>query len=175
MQVMMAMLGRPPEHALLGRALGQEGEHELERAAGRVGAMREIAMIAGADGEHPQPIERDAERDRLPGDAGPDRRDAGEMHQHERDGGRIDDVAVIVVVGVARSAAARGGHGFIRCSLGAIERHERGSPGGAFQWTAACAFTARPQSQPALTEQRLRFQAFILEAFIPWRRSRGHW
>ena len=59
--------------------------------------MREIAMIAGADGKHAQPIERDADRDRLPGDAGPDRRDAGEMHQHERDRGRIDDVAMGVV------------------------------------------------------------------------------
>src|SRR6266568_3450075 len=34
-----------------------------------------------------------------------------------------------------------------------------GPTDGAWQWTAACAFTARPQSQPALTEVRLCFQA----------------
>src|SRR5262249_2524946 len=112
--------------------------------------MREIAMIASPDREDAQPIEHDADRDRLPGDAGPDRRRAGEMHEHEWDRGRIDDVAVLVVVSVAGRAGARCGPGFVRCCVGAIERHERGSPGpkgqrgGAWQWTAACACTACP-------------------------------
>src|SRR5437867_3536989 len=52
MQVMMAVLGRPPQYALLGGALRQQGENELERAAGRVSAMREVAMITGANGKH---------------------------------------------------------------------------------------------------------------------------
>src|SRR5262245_25208401 len=97
-QVMMAVLGGPPQHALLRGALRQQGKNELEGAAGREGAMREVAMIAGPDGEDAQPIEHEANGNRLPSDAGPDRRRAGEMHQHEGDGGGIDDVAV----GVAR-------------------------------------------------------------------------
>src|SRR5205085_8051382 len=110
----------------------------LEGAAGRERTMREIAMIAGADGEHAQPIERDADRDRLPGDAGPDRGHTGEMHQHERDGGWINDVAVLIVTSIARRAPARGGQGFVHCSIGGIKRHARvsGPTGGAWQWTA---------------------------------------
>ena len=39
MQMMVAMLGRPPQHALLGRGLAGEGQQELERAAGGVRAV----------------------------------------------------------------------------------------------------------------------------------------
>ena len=35
-----------------------------------------IAMVAGGDREHAQPVETNAKRERLPGHAGPDRRDA---------------------------------------------------------------------------------------------------
>src|SRR4029434_6986514 len=66
MQVMVAVLGGPPQHALLGGALRQQGENELECAAGRKGAMREVAMIAGPDGEDAPPIEHDADRHLLP-------------------------------------------------------------------------------------------------------------
>src|SRR5262249_5764665 len=56
------------------------------------------------DAEDAQPVERDAERDRGPADAGPERRQAGEMHQHERDGRRIHDVVVLVLASrIARS------------------------------------------------------------------------
>ena len=41
---------------------------------------------------------------RLPGDAGPDRREAGEMDQHEGNGRRIDDVVMLVA---GRGARAR--------------------------------------------------------------------
>ena len=51
MQMMVAVLGRPPQHALLHGALREEGEDELEDAAGRIGAVREVAVIAGADRE----------------------------------------------------------------------------------------------------------------------------
>jgi hypothetical protein len=33
-EVVVAVLGGPPQHALLGRGLGQERQHELEGAAG---------------------------------------------------------------------------------------------------------------------------------------------
>ena len=115
------MLGGPPQHALLRRRLRKHREHELEYAAGRIGAMREVAMVAGADTEHAQPIERYANRDRLPRDAGPERRDAGEVHQHEWDRRRIDDVAMdVVVIGMGIVARRR----FIPGGVGGIERHE---------------------------------------------------
>ena len=76
MQMVMAVLGGPPDDALLRGGLGQERKDELKRSARRIGAVREIAMIAGADGEDAQPIERDAKDQRLQGDAGPDRREA---------------------------------------------------------------------------------------------------
>ena len=63
-QVVLAVLGRPPEHALLRRALGEAGEHELAGAAGLEGAVREVAVVAGADAEHAQPVEGDAQRRR---------------------------------------------------------------------------------------------------------------
>ena len=94
MQVMVPMLGRPPQHALLRGALRQDREHELEGAAGRIGAVREIAVIARADREDAQPVEHHADDHRLPGDAGPDRREAGEMDQHERHCRRVHDVVV---------------------------------------------------------------------------------
>src|SRR5262249_60841699 len=84
-EVMVSVLGGPPQHALLRRALRQNREQELERAAGRIGAMREVTVIAGADREDAQPVEPDAEKDRGPRDASPERREAGEMYQHERD------------------------------------------------------------------------------------------
>ncbi len=93
-QVMMPMLGGPPQHALLRRRLRQHREHELECAAGREGAMGEIAVIAGADREDPQPVEHEADRDRRPGNTGPDGGDAGDVHEDEGNGGRIDDVVV---------------------------------------------------------------------------------
>ena len=59
-QMVPAVLGGPPEHAALGRALGEAGEHELAGAAGLEGAVREVAVVAGADAEHAQQVERDA-------------------------------------------------------------------------------------------------------------------
>src|SRR5271156_2651188 len=51
--VMMAVVSGPPEDAFLGGGHGHEGDYELEYAAGFVGAMRKIAVIAGCDPEHP--------------------------------------------------------------------------------------------------------------------------
>ena len=55
-EMVMSVLGRPPEHALLCGALRKAGEHELEDAPRFIGTVREIPMIAGADREHaPRP------------------------------------------------------------------------------------------------------------------------
>src|ERR1700719_3443434 len=51
--VMMTVVGRPPEDAFLGGGHGHKGDYELEYAAGFVGAMRKIPVIAGGDPEHP--------------------------------------------------------------------------------------------------------------------------
>ena len=56
-------------------------------------------MIAGADREDPQPIKPNAGRDRAPGNAGPDRREADEMDDDEGNSGRINDVVVTAVRG----------------------------------------------------------------------------
>jgi hypothetical protein len=52
-QMVVPMFGCPPQHTLLGAALGKAGENELEHAARCIGAVREIAMIASRDPEHP--------------------------------------------------------------------------------------------------------------------------
>src|SRR5215813_14563414 len=82
--------------------------------------MREVTMIAGADSEDAQPIEHEADGNGLPGDAGPDRCRAGEMHQHEGYRGWINDIAV----GVARFLVGRGDLRHGRVAI--IERHEYG-------------------------------------------------
>ena len=94
MKMMMAVLGRPPENALLGGGLGQEREQELERAARGVSPMRKVAVVTRADGEHPQPVESDGDRRRLPGHAGPNCGKAREVKEDEGDSGRIEDIVV---------------------------------------------------------------------------------
>jgi hypothetical protein len=81
--MVMAVFRRPPLHALLRRTLRHRGEHKLEHTAGRIRPMREVAMVPGADGEHARPIEDHGNRDRLPGDAGPEGTKTGEVHQNE--------------------------------------------------------------------------------------------
>ena len=91
-EMVLAMLGRPPEDALLRRALRNNSEDELESPARFVGAVRKITVVASANGENAQPVERDAKNDRPGGHSGPDRGKADKMHKHERSCRRIDDV-----------------------------------------------------------------------------------
>ena len=81
MQMVVPMFGGPPQHALLGGALREKREDELKHPAGRIGAVREIAMISGLIANIRNQYSDDAYGDRLPGHAGPDRRDAAEMDQ----------------------------------------------------------------------------------------------
>ena len=48
-EVVVAVVGRPPQNALLRGALRHHGENELKDAARLIGAMREVAVIAGPD------------------------------------------------------------------------------------------------------------------------------
>ena len=55
-QMMVTVLCRPPQNAFLCAALGENRNDELKHPARRVGSMREVAVIARPDGEHPQPV-----------------------------------------------------------------------------------------------------------------------
>jgi hypothetical protein len=58
-------------------------------------------MISGRDRKHPQPVQNRANRDGLPRDARPDRRDASCVDQYERQDLRIHDIVVFVVMALA--------------------------------------------------------------------------
>ena len=49
--MVVAVLGGPPEHAVLGRRLGEEGQYKLEAAAGGEGPVGEEAVVARPDGK----------------------------------------------------------------------------------------------------------------------------
>jgi hypothetical protein len=92
MKMVMAMLRRPPQNALLCATLGRECEDELKYPGRRVGAVRKIAVLSRPDGKHPHPIQRHTDRHGLPRDTGPDRSDTTQVHQHEWYSGRINEV-----------------------------------------------------------------------------------
>jgi len=77
--------------------LSEKRKDELKQPAGRVRPMREVPMIPRADRKHAQPVERDADCDRLPCNARPDRRGATEMDQYKWKSGRVDDVVMLVI------------------------------------------------------------------------------
>jgi hypothetical protein len=64
--VMMAMVRRPPQHALLRGTHGHEGNYELKHAAGFKGAMRKIAVISGGNEKHAHAEERQASNQVIP-------------------------------------------------------------------------------------------------------------
>ncbi len=77
MEVVVAMVGRPPQHALLRRRLREHGENELEAPARLISPVGKVAMVTRANGEDPQPVKANADRHRLRRYAGPDRGEAG--------------------------------------------------------------------------------------------------
>src|SRR5215210_3246699 len=98
---MMPVLGRPPENALLRRALGKGGKDKLKYPARAVGAMRKVAVVARTDGEHAKPVESDSHSDRRPRHACPDCTKAGEVNQEER-----YDIGVEDILSVGRLGAS---------------------------------------------------------------------
>ena len=58
--MVMTMMSGPPEDAFLRRRHGHEGDDELKGAAGFVGAMRKIAVIAGGNEKHANDEKHDA-------------------------------------------------------------------------------------------------------------------
>jgi hypothetical protein len=92
--VVVPVLGRPPQHALLRARLGQQCKQKLECPAGRIGSVREVPVMASPDGKDAKPVKPKAKRDRLPGDFRPNGRQASQMNQYEWYGRRIDDIFV---------------------------------------------------------------------------------
>ena len=64
--MMHAMVRRPPQHALLARALRQHRHQELIEAVELVGAMAEVAVVARGDPEHAYGVHRRHQRDVRP-------------------------------------------------------------------------------------------------------------
>ena len=71
MEVVVAMVRRPPQDAFLRRRLRYHRENKLEGPAGLISAVGKVAMVARPDGENPEPVKANANRYRLRGDAGP--------------------------------------------------------------------------------------------------------
>ena len=80
MQMMVPVFRGPPQNTLLGAALSEERKDELKEPARRIGPVREIPMISRPDPEHAQPVQRNADCNRLPCDACPERSNATEVY-----------------------------------------------------------------------------------------------
>ena len=79
--MVVAMMCRPPNRPALHRRGAQQSEYELPDARGLEAAVREIAVIETRDGEHAHHIGCDCYADRHWTNAGPDRGQAGQVHQ----------------------------------------------------------------------------------------------
>src|SRR5438105_6872123 len=84
--VMMAVVCRPPQHALLRRRHGHEGDDDLKRAAGFKRAMREIAMIPGRDEEHAHDEERKGSHEVIPMKGDEENQQRSKMSEKKRQG-----------------------------------------------------------------------------------------
>src|SRR6266550_2472885 len=56
--------------------------------------MRKVPVITGANRKNSHAVEDEADRDRWPGDAAPERAEAGEMDQHKGQRRGVHDVGV---------------------------------------------------------------------------------
>jgi hypothetical protein len=105
MQVVMPVHGSPPKQALLRARLGQDSENELECAAGRERAMREVPVVSRHDAEHAQQVQRRAKHKGLPRDSGPDRCEAGQVSRHKWNGRWIHEIGMFAFEGARHVGA----------------------------------------------------------------------
>ena len=89
--VVVAVMRGPPDRPALYRRSAQQPEHELTRARGFEGAVRKITVIEAGDREHAHQIGADGHAYGHRTDPGPDCRQAGEVHQQERNAARPVD------------------------------------------------------------------------------------
>ena len=92
--VVGAVVGGPPERALLGRGDADEREHELRDPSEPVAAVREVPVVPAGDREHPDEVERHREPHSPPGDPGDEGQQRQEVQGDERDRGLAVDVLV---------------------------------------------------------------------------------
>jgi hypothetical protein len=93
--MVVPVLRGPPKHALLGRALRENGEHKLTCAARAEGAMGEVAMVTCPNGENPHCVKRKAEPKSFRRDARPNGGEARQMQPDKWDCRGINDIVVI--------------------------------------------------------------------------------
>ena len=86
MAVMVAMMRRPPQHALLRGAHGHECDYELKDAAGFKRAVRKIAMVSGGNEKHAHAEERQAGDQVIPVKRNEKYEQRCDMNQRERQG-----------------------------------------------------------------------------------------
>lgn len=82
--MVLAMVRCPPQWAFLQSATAEAGDEELHHAAGFVGAMSEVAVIAGRNAEHAGEVEDSAENKGGDIDADEQGRQTGQMQTDER-------------------------------------------------------------------------------------------
>ena len=70
--VVVAMMGRPPQRALLICHATHERQDKLKDAVCFIRAMREVAMVAGGDGKDTDTIECDTRGNGNPANTGPE-------------------------------------------------------------------------------------------------------
>lgn len=95
MNVVVAMVRRPPQRAALNAGSANHCEDELNGAGGTKRAVRKVAMVEAGQGEHADGVEHTGHEDRYRGDAHPEGPNAGQMHGEERDGAQPIDALVI--------------------------------------------------------------------------------
>src|SRR5450432_1748504 len=110
--MVVAMVCRPPNGPALHGRGAQQSEDELPDARSLEGAVRKIAMLEARDGEHPKEIEHHRDGQRHPAETHPDYRKAGGMHQKERQHPRPIDVPA----GVAMHGGFAGPRGKVAVS-----------------------------------------------------------
>ena len=81
--VVVAMVGGPPEHALLRRGLAEDGQQELGHARKAIRAVAEVAVEPGGHREHPQVVRAETEGDPFPGEAQGEDAEGGDVHAEE--------------------------------------------------------------------------------------------
>ncbi len=106
-RVMVTMMRSPPDRAALHGGSAEQREHELAGARSLERAMREVAVIEAGDREHAHHVQPHCDRYRGPAHAGPERSQAGEMHEQERhDACPVDAIGQLRVAGGERRGTA---------------------------------------------------------------------
>jgi hypothetical protein len=88
--MVMPMVGRPPQHALLCGCHGEKRQEKLEDPAGLERAMGKIAVISRRDRNHSQIVAADSEQNPFPPNPSLKGQEA-----HQMDAQKWNDVAIL--------------------------------------------------------------------------------